>query len=109
MKKILAAIASLFVIASISYAITVNPASNVTADSANTATTIVLRDANGSFAAGQFIPLSQTATQISTLVPLATGAVVFNSTHPSLCVSTGTTAGAWVFQSTSTALGNVCN
>ncbi len=53
MKKIIAAFfVGLMFATGIGYAITVNPASAVTADSAATALTIPYRDANGAFSAG---------------------------------------------------------
>ncbi len=52
MKKLIAVPVFLALFSAIAYAITVNPASMVTADSANTATTIAYRDTNGAFSAG---------------------------------------------------------
>lgn len=61
MKKILAGfILGVIAFAGVGYAITVNPASAVTADSENTAFTIPYRDANGAFSMGAL-----TATSIS--------------------------------------------
>ena len=61
MKKVLVAfILGLIAATGIGYAITVNPASAVTADSANTALTIPYRDANGAFSMGAL-----TATSVS--------------------------------------------
>lgn len=62
-------------------AITVNPASNVTADSSNTAGTIVLRDTSGNFSAGTitatvtgvFTPTSKTLAQLILITPAAKG------------------------------------
>ncbi len=50
-----------------SWAITVNPASMVTADSANTALTIPYRDASGDFAAGTVTVTAITATSAITV------------------------------------------
>lgn len=91
-------------------AITVNPASNVTADSSNTAGTIVLRDLSGNFSAGTITasslaptgptaPASKTMTQLRAIVPAAgdvyfcnncTGAV---GATGKIVVATGTSAG----------------
>ncbi len=50
------------------WAVTVNPASQVTADSANTALTIPYRDASGNFAAGTITAtLTGTATTVTAL------------------------------------------
>lgn len=66
-------------------ALTVNPASNVTADSANTAGTIVLRDTSGNFSAGTITatltgnvngvqtPTSKTLAQLILITPAAKG------------------------------------
>lgn len=85
-------------LAVVGFAVTTNPASNVTADSANTALTIPYRDANGSFAMGQLIPLVQTKAQIDVLTPAAVGAVIVctNCTIPySLCTATGAAVSMW--------------
>jgi hypothetical protein len=117
MKKFALAVFGLFVFAVVGYAITVNPASNVTADSEATALTIPYRDSNGSFSVagltdtgntviqGQATIGLKTSTQLSTLVPAASGYLVVNITKPALCISTGTNAGAWVIVSSKTAAG----
>jgi hypothetical protein len=70
--KRLALIASCILgLAALSYAITVNPASNVTADSDATANTIILRDASGNFNT-----LGVTATDVTVTNTLTAGAVV---------------------------------
>ena len=109
MKKLLVAfVLGLLAATGIGYAITVNPASNVTADSDNTAGTIVLRDTSGNFAAsaitatsivasaqvGAVRSWSRTKAQFDVLVPTAVGEVYFcsNCSTPNLCVSTGTAA-----------------
>lgn len=118
--KTLALIASLF-LGSYAYGISVNPASNVTADSANTAQTIIYRDTNGDFAAGTITATTlaadalsitaptpiyfRTSTQLATLAPAASGYLVINISRPALCISTGTNAGAWVIVSSKTAAG----
>lgn len=108
MKSLLIAVA-LFTVAGIGYAINGNPSSNVLYDSANTANNLVARDANGSFAAGQIILLQETTTQLLTLVPISTGAVVaIAAATPSasafgVCVSSGVNAGQWVYLSTGAA------
>jgi len=90
-------------------AITVNPASAVTADSEATAFTIPYRDASGNFAAGisavgsNDITVSSAATsafslvldgayttpQIQAKTPSAVGQLVYNTTLNNLCISTG--------------------
>lgn len=45
---------------------------------------------------------ARTSTQLSTLAPSAADEMVMNTTVHSLCISTGTGAGAWVSPSTST-------
>lgn len=47
---------------------------------------------------------SETTTQLSTLVPVTTGQVVFNSTYNRIDVSSGIGAGAWVTHTSSTAV-----
>lgn len=49
---------------------------------------------------GQVVFQSVSSTTLATLTPVADGAVVNCSTYNSLCVSTGTGVGAWVFVST---------
>ena len=109
-------------------AITVNPASSVTADSAATALTIPYRDANGDFSinalsaasvsassstASGVIPLkirgAYNSAQIS-LLSASVGEMVLNIQIPALCFSsataqTGSLVGAWIV--TSTAAANV--
>lgn len=94
----------------VGYAITVNPASSVTAASAATGLTIPYRDANGDFAmgaltasgaaisgttslTGKFVPFARTKAQFNAITPAAAGEVYFCSdcTAKNLCVSTGTT------------------
>lgn len=49
---------------------------------------------------GQMAFQSISSTTLATTTPIAAGAVVYGSTYQSLCVSTGTGVGAWVFVST---------
>lgn len=69
-------------------------------------TTVAAIDEDGAVTAtkitnsGQMAFQSVSSTTLRTLVPVAAGAVVYGSTYQSLCVSTGTGAGAWVFVST---------
>ena len=98
MKKIIFGfVLGVMAFAGIGYAITVNPASAVTADSNNTALTIPYRDANGqtegaSFSSA-FTPFARTKAQFDAITPTAAGQVYFCSdcTEKLLCVSTGTT------------------
>lgn len=63
MKKALVAFfIGLMTATGIGYAVTVNPASAVTADSDNTALTIPYRDANGAFSMGALTATSVSAT-----------------------------------------------
>lgn len=81
-------------------AISVNPASSVTADSANTATTIVYRDTSGNFAASNValtylsIGPGKTTTQLLLIAP-AVGDVYYcsNCSPAKIVVATGTAAG----------------
>jgi hypothetical protein len=86
-------------------ALTMNPASNALADSADTAQTIVVRDGSGNFAAnsisldGPFQLKSKTLAQLQLLVPTA-GDVYFCSNCTGalgatgkILVATGTSAG----------------
>jgi hypothetical protein len=86
-------------------ALTMNPASNALADSADTAQTIVVRDGSGNFAAntvsldGPLQPKSKTLAQLQALVPAA-GDVYFCSNCTGslgatgkILVATGTSAG----------------
>ena len=87
------------------HAITANPASGVTADSAATALTVVYRDTNAATAlgattfSGKINPFSQTIAQLRLIVPAAgdsyfcsncTGAV---GATGKIVVATGTSAG----------------
>lgn len=102
MKKILFGfVLGVIAFAGISYAITVNPASNVTADSAATAFTIPYRDSSAAIAVGsltnalQATPIShwsRTKAQFDAITPAQKGDVYFctDCTVPNLCVSTGT-------------------
>lgn len=82
----------------IAYAITVNPASNALADSANTALTIIYRDATGTieglkFSTG-FVPAVKTKAQFDALTPTAVGQTYLCSDCTiiyQLCVSTSGT------------------
>ncbi len=58
-------------IGAVGYAESINPASNALADSANTARTIVYRDASGNFSAGTI-----TAAAISVTAPVSNAALV---------------------------------
>lgn len=100
-------------------ALTVNPASAVMGDSANTATTLVYRDTNGDFAAGTITatkivssgsiqPNVYTKTQIDTLVPGIQGQIIVcsNCTVPYvLCTSTGILAAQYVAMKTGSGCG----
>lgn len=66
-------------------AVTVNPTSNVLGDSAPTAGALVVRDSAGLFQIASF-----TTAQLQATTPSAVGQIVYNSTLPNLCVSTGT-------------------
>ena len=56
--------------------------------------------------AAQLQLANYTATQITTLVPGATGALIYDSTAGVLCMSTGTVSGAWGL---ATAKSSICN
>lgn len=99
-------IIGLLFLAGTAYAVTTNPASNATADSANTPLTIIYRDASGNFAAGQATfagtvnsaqvgHASKTIAQLQVIVPGAKGDSYFCSdcSPAKLVVSTGTAAG----------------
>lgn len=108
MKKALLGLIVL-VLAGVGYAITVNPASNVTADSAATPLTIIYRDSDGDAAVVDLtattVATSSAATsafsltlggafttaQIQAKTPSAAGQLVYNSTLNQVCVSTGAT------------------
>lgn len=108
MNKTLLAVLALIAFAVTGYAITVNPASNVTADSANTALTIPYRDSNGvvnldflnAAQSGPVSTFSRTIAQLQVLVPAEAGDIYFCSNCANLLgntgelvVSTGTSAG----------------
>ena len=114
MKKVLILAALILTIAGVGYAITVNPMSNVLADSASTAETIAYRDSNGDFAVktltvdtavvASSVTLSsvitlytRTKTQIDTLAATALHQLIFctDCTIPGICKSTGTAAAQW--------------
>lgn len=97
-------------------AIQVNPASNVIADSAATAETIVYRDTSGDFSSGTISTVGEygmkvsssatsafslridgayTTAQIQAKTPTNAGELVYNTTLPNLCISTGTTVQAY--------------
>ena len=102
-------------------AITVNPASNVTADSASTGLTIIYRDSNADFSSRDvsvrsIIPsdttssrshlVTLTTTQMLNTTPGAVGdlyvAVTDSGVLNKLCMSSGTTTGAIVVSSAPT-------
>ena len=57
---------------------------------------------------GSLLLRTRTSAQISALAPTAANELLLNSSFPGLCVSTGTTTGAWVFISSyTTATSNV--
>lgn len=105
-NTVIAFIVGLIMATGIGYAITVNPASAVTADSANTGLTIPYRDTSGAFAMGalaatsvvasaQVGPVrtySRTKAAFDALVPTVVGEIYFCSdcSTPNLCISTGT-------------------
>ena len=119
MKKSLIAFLLGLVFAGVGYAITVNPVSNVTADSASTAGTIVLRDLSANFAAAAVTVTtllnpsqanalshwSRTKAQFDAITPAAKGDVYFctDCAVPNLCVSTGTALAQFVRVDLSTA------
>ncbi len=113
----------------------VNPASNVTADSANTASTIVYRDTSGNFAAGAVTVTTLTAgsivntgtqsLQVATTAQIAlrtdpVGTLILsqsylngtlNASQFGLCVSTqavGASAHVYVATKTATNIGTDC-
>jgi hypothetical protein len=102
MKKILFGfILGAIAFAGLGYAITVNPASAVTADSAATPLTIPYRDSAGAFDAGslsnslQAAPIdtwNRTKAQFDAITPVRKGQVYFctDCAEAMLCVSTGT-------------------
>ena len=107
-KAIVGFLVGLFFATGIGYAITVNPASNVTADSAATAGTIILRDLSNAFAAGVATltgvtlsgPLtlaSHTKAEFNSLDPAAIGEayVCSDCTEILPCFSTGTSVAQW--------------
>jgi hypothetical protein len=90
MKKILLAALVVLALGAVGYAITVNPASNVTGDSLGTAETIVYRDTKG-----QFQIDVMTTTDIRADTPAVAGLLAYNSTISNLCVSTGAVIQGW--------------
>lgn len=48
-------------------------------------------------------PMVQTSYQIARLTPAASGYIIVNTTRKTICISTGTGVGAWVFISTQAA------
>lgn len=97
--KYIALIVSMITLAAIGYTVTVNPASMVTADSANTALTIVYRDSNGAFSAGAIDTAvkSETIAELLAETPASVGVERYcNNCSPlKMVVSTGTAAGNW--------------
>lgn len=71
-----------------------------------TGTTTLSSTVTASAPIGLFIG---TGAQIAALAPSTTGQIMYNSDRKTVCVSTGVLAGAWVFMSTSTTTGAVCN
>ncbi len=122
-------VVAMFLMAGIAAAVAVNPTSNVLADSANTASSIVYRDSNGAFSAGAITATSitntgqillqvATTTQLVTIVPSAVGALIsvqlLTSGSPgssfTLCEGSGTAAGQWIYPSTATVVpARACN
>jgi hypothetical protein len=97
MKKNIVAFVIGLIFAAVGYTITTNPASNVTADSDNTALTIPYRDENAQLAGMEFssgfVPLIRTKAQFDALTPTEVGLTYLcsNCTIPySMCVATGT-------------------
>jgi hypothetical protein len=87
MKKLAALaliVAAIAILSRFGNAVAVNPTSNVLADSANTASTIVYRDTNGDFSAGKLtitttVLTPLTTTQLAALTPvLGTSYLVYN-------------------------------
>lgn len=93
-----------------SKSVTTNPASNVTADSQNTAGTIPLRDSSAQMEGLKFStafqPLVRTKAQIDVLVPAyGAGSILVCSDCTiaySLCNATGTLAAQWARAGSST-------
>lgn len=100
-------------LAGICRAITVNPASQVTADTSATALTISYRDSGGSTGFNQVGLQSYTTTQLSVLAPATTGQIVFVSILTNglpggvftVCAASSAAVGAWVKLTTTTAPG----
>ncbi len=107
MKKLGMSVA-LLALAGIAYAVQVNPTSNVLADTAATAGTIALRDSASSSLFSQIGLTVNTTTQLLTLVPAQVGQLTIaqfgaaGGTY-TLCVSSGTGTGAWVYLSSASA------
>lgn len=98
----------------VGYAITVNPASNVTGDSAATPETVVYRDANAAFDAGSLSnslqasgidTWSRTKAQFSAMTPSRVGQIYYCSdcAVKNICISTGTGISAFMRADLSTA------
>lgn len=93
MKKFLLAALIIAGLAYAGHAISTNPASNVTADSANTALTIPYRDSNGAFAMGALTATTITLTGPGSFsVGLATQAVGGAGAAVTAVCNTGYTA-----------------
>lgn len=116
MKNIIAGLMLAVLAVEIGRADSVNPASNVTADSANTAGTIVYRDSSGNFAAGTITATAVTAATSLTVsagkVSVSTAAVgatalVLDGSYSTvqLRLKTPTAVGQIIFNTT---LGNIC-
>ncbi len=113
MKKSLLVVVGLLALAYAAKAITLNPASNTLADSANTASAIVMRDAAGSAQYSQIQLAATTTTQLIVTAPAAIGQLTVVSlldagatgSNYTLCVASGTTTGAWIYLSTNTTPG----
>ena len=132
MKRMIVALIVGLLAATGAYAITVNPASNVTADSEATANTILLRDSSGNSAVNALTATTLTATAASlsvssnttgsiqfdfrgaytsaqiALLTAVEGDVVFNVTTGAVCPSSATSASgplaaAFVYPSTTSA------
>ena len=126
MKRLFVALV-VVALAATGYAITVNPASNVTADSEATAFTIPYRDASGNFSVGTLtggvlavgandvvtssaatssaslsIDGAYTTAEIQAKTPVRAGMLVYNATLNNLCISTGTTIQGYKLAGTAT-------
>jgi len=114
--KFIAIIAAIL-IPSIGNAVTVNPASMVTADSANTPLTIPYRDANGGFSAGALVFQLQVLTTAQLQARTDTPYTLYLSSEANqtgagtgLCVSTAAAIGSYIYLSTvtTTNIGKAC-